>query len=123
MQVLGGQLCQDWLDDDPPTGRHGVSNCCKAFVHVVDAMSNQHGKRLKARLVNVVELMRLQDPGEHPHGLPGRHFHGLVTEDPVIFARHGCPRLCGRGHRHAEYGPQAHPRSGQDPARLRDWTL
>jgi xylulose-5-phosphate/fructose-6-phosphate phosphoketolase len=52
---------------------------------------------LKIRLVNVVDLMRLQDAGEHPHGLPDRDFDGLFTEDrPVIFAYHGYPWLIHR---------------------------
>jgi xylulose-5-phosphate/fructose-6-phosphate phosphoketolase len=52
---------------------------------------------LKVRLVNVVDLMRLQDPKEHPHGLPDRDFDGLFTTDrPVVFAYHGYPWLIHR---------------------------
>jgi xylulose-5-phosphate/fructose-6-phosphate phosphoketolase len=48
-------------------------------------------------VVNVVDLMRLQDAAEHPHGLSGRDFDALFTTDrPVIFAYHGYPWLIHR---------------------------
>ncbi|ACQ81291.1 Fructose-6-phosphate phosphoketolase [Beutenbergia cavernae DSM 12333] len=52
---------------------------------------------LKVRVVNVVDLMRLQDEREHPHGLSDRDFDGLFTDDkPVVFAYHGYPWLIHR---------------------------
>ncbi|MFB8368955.1 phosphoketolase [Pseudarthrobacter sp. NPDC055928] len=52
---------------------------------------------LKVRVVNVVDLMRLQDASEHPHGLPASDFDGIFTPDkPVIFAYHGYPALIHR---------------------------
>jgi len=52
---------------------------------------------LKIRVVNVVDLMRLQDASEHPHGLTSRDFDGIFTTDrPVIFAYHGYPSLIHR---------------------------
>lgn len=52
---------------------------------------------LKVRVVNVVDLMRLQDSGEHPHGLTTRDFDGIFTADkPIIFAYHGYPALIHR---------------------------
>ncbi|MGA8809845.1 MAG: phosphoketolase family protein, partial [Thermoanaerobaculia bacterium] len=52
---------------------------------------------LKIRVVNVVDLMTLQPPGEHPHGLSDRDFDSLFTADkPVIFAFHGYPWLIHR---------------------------
>jgi xylulose-5-phosphate/fructose-6-phosphate phosphoketolase len=52
---------------------------------------------LKVRVVNVVDLMRLQPPEEHPHGLSGRDFDSLFTIDkPVVFAYHGYPWLIHR---------------------------
>jgi xylulose-5-phosphate/fructose-6-phosphate phosphoketolase len=52
---------------------------------------------LKIRVVNVVDLMTLQPPGEHPHGLADRDFDSLFTADrPVIFAFHGYPWLIHR---------------------------
>ncbi len=52
---------------------------------------------LKIRLVNVVDLMKLESPGEHPHGLCDADFDALFTPDkPVIFAFHGYPWLIHR---------------------------
>jgi xylulose-5-phosphate/fructose-6-phosphate phosphoketolase len=52
---------------------------------------------LKVRVVNVVDLMRLQDSSEHPHGLTARDFDGIFTADkPIIFAYHGYPSLIHR---------------------------
>ncbi len=52
---------------------------------------------LQVRVVNVVDLMRLQPETEHPHGLSDREFDALFTADrPVIFAYHGYPTLIHR---------------------------
>ncbi|MFI0410128.1 phosphoketolase [Actinomadura sp. 3N508] len=52
---------------------------------------------LRVRVVNVVDLMRLQPSSEHPHGLPDREYDALFTTDkPVIFAFHGYPYLIHR---------------------------
>ncbi|MDZ4117186.1 MAG: phosphoketolase, partial [Xanthomonadaceae bacterium] len=52
---------------------------------------------LKVRVVNVVDLMRLQPPSEHPHGLSDAEFDALFTTDkPVIFAFHAYPWLIHR---------------------------
>jgi xylulose-5-phosphate/fructose-6-phosphate phosphoketolase len=52
---------------------------------------------LKIRVVNVVDLMKLQPRTEHPHGLTDVDFDGLFTKDkPVIFAFHGYPWLIHR---------------------------
>ncbi|NUT48036.1 MAG: phosphoketolase family protein [Saccharothrix sp.] len=57
----------------------------------------EHLPDLKVRVVNVVDLMRLQPDTEHPHGLPDRDFDALFTTDkPVIFAFHGYPWLIHR---------------------------
>jgi xylulose-5-phosphate/fructose-6-phosphate phosphoketolase len=57
----------------------------------------QHFPNLKVRVVNVVDLMRLQPPSEHPHGLPDAEFDDIFTPDkPVIFAYHGYPWLVHR---------------------------
>jgi xylulose-5-phosphate/fructose-6-phosphate phosphoketolase len=56
-----------------------------------------HLPELKVRVVNVVDLMRLEPDTEHPHGLPDREFDTLFTSDrPVIFAYHGYPLLIHR---------------------------
>lgn len=52
---------------------------------------------LQVRVVNVVDLMRLQSESEHPHGLADTEFDPLFTPDkPVIFAYHGYPSLIHR---------------------------
>jgi xylulose-5-phosphate/fructose-6-phosphate phosphoketolase len=52
---------------------------------------------LRVRVVNVVDLMRLQPESEHPHGLPDDDFDRLFTKDrPVVFAYHGYPSLVHR---------------------------
>jgi len=57
----------------------------------------QHLPALKVRVVNVVDLMRLTSPGEHPHALADAEFDALFTTDrPVIFAYHGYPWLIHR---------------------------
>jgi xylulose-5-phosphate/fructose-6-phosphate phosphoketolase len=56
-----------------------------------------HLPELKVRVINVVDLMRLEPDTEHPHGLPDRDFDALFTTDkPVIFAYHGYPSLIHR---------------------------
>jgi len=52
---------------------------------------------LKIRVINVVDLMKLQPQREHPHGLSDQEFDGLFTTDkPIIFAFHGYPWLIHR---------------------------
>src|SRR5947209_6423750 len=52
---------------------------------------------IKVRVVNVVDLMRLQPPSEHPHGLSDMDFELLFTRDkPIIFGYHGYPWLIHR---------------------------
>jgi xylulose-5-phosphate/fructose-6-phosphate phosphoketolase len=52
---------------------------------------------LRVRVINVVDLMRLQPQSEHPHGLPDAQFDALFTTSrPVIFAYHGYPWLIHR---------------------------
>jgi xylulose-5-phosphate/fructose-6-phosphate phosphoketolase len=61
------------------------------------ALLRQHLPELKVRVVNVVNLMKLQPANEHPHGLPDREFDTLFTTDrPIIFAFHGYPWLIHR---------------------------
>ena len=47
MEVLSEHMCQGWLEGYLLTGRHGFFSCYEAFVHIVDAMFNQHAKWLK----------------------------------------------------------------------------
>ncbi len=61
------------------------------------ALLREHMPDLRVRLVNVVDLMRLQPEVEHPHGLSEREFDALFTTNkPVIFAYHGYPWLIHR---------------------------
>jgi xylulose-5-phosphate/fructose-6-phosphate phosphoketolase len=61
------------------------------------AMLREHLPELKVRVVNVVELMSLQPPSEHPDGLSDAEFDALfTTERPIIFAYHGYPWLIHR---------------------------
>jgi xylulose-5-phosphate/fructose-6-phosphate phosphoketolase len=57
----------------------------------------QHFPDIKLRVINVVDLMTLQSPSEHPHGLSDREFDSMFnTDTPVIFAYHGYPWLIHR---------------------------
>ena len=75
------------------------------------SLLRNHLPDVSVRVVNVVDLMRLQPESEHPHGLTDREFDTIFTEDrPVIFAFHGYPwlihRLTYRRHNH----PRLHVR-------------
>jgi xylulose-5-phosphate/fructose-6-phosphate phosphoketolase len=48
MEILSEHLCQGWLEGYLLTGRHGLFNCYEAFIHIVDAMFNQHAKWLES---------------------------------------------------------------------------
>ena len=57
----------------------------------------KHLPAIKVRFVNVVDLMRLQSAGEHPHGMSDAEFDALfTTTKPVVFAYHGYPWLIHR---------------------------
>ncbi|MCE5332206.1 MAG: phosphoketolase family protein [Bacteroidales bacterium] len=57
----------------------------------------EHLPELKIRVINVVDLMKLQPEAEHPHGLSDQDFDALFTKDkPVVFAFHGYPWLIHR---------------------------
>ena len=61
------------------------------------AILREHLPELKVRVVNVVDLMRLQPASEHPHGLSDKVYDSLFTTDkPVVFAYHGYPWLIHR---------------------------
>jgi xylulose-5-phosphate/fructose-6-phosphate phosphoketolase len=90
----------DWAShegDDPD-----VVIACAGDVPTLEALAATSILRerlpdLRVRFVNVVDLMRLQDEREHPHGLTARDFDTVFTTDrPVIFAYHGYPWLIHR---------------------------
>jgi xylulose-5-phosphate/fructose-6-phosphate phosphoketolase len=72
---------------------------------------------LKIRVVNVVDLMTLQPPGEHPHGLSEQEFDSIFTADkPILFAFHGYPwlihRLTYRRHGHSNLHVRGYKEEG-----------
>ena len=72
---------------------------------------------LRVRVVNVVDLMRLQPESEHPHGLSDREFDSLFTTDrPIVFAYHGYPwlihRLTYRRRNHANLHVRSYKEEG-----------
>ncbi|MGN6605670.1 MAG: phosphoketolase, partial [Jatrophihabitans sp.] len=84
------------------TGEPDVVLACAGDVPTLEtvaaaAILRERLPDLKVRVVNVVDLMRLQQEREHPHGLSDRDFDTLFTRDkPVIFAYHGYPWLIHR---------------------------
>ena len=61
------------------------------------ALLRNHFPELKIRVINVVDLMRLQPTSEHPHGLSDPDFDSLfTTSKPIVFAYHGYPWLIHR---------------------------
>jgi len=118
--VAGKQPALQWLDMDSAI-RH-----CTAGIGIWDWASNDQGSEpdvvmacagdvptletlaavdllrqrlpdLKIRVVNVVDLMTLQPPSEHPHGLSDREFDAIFTNDTlIVFAIHGSPWLIYR---------------------------
>ncbi|MDX5461368.1 phosphoketolase [Micromonospora tulbaghiae] len=91
----------DWASSDDGTEPDVVLGCAGDVptletLAAVDLL-RRHLPDLKVRVVNVVDLMRLQPPSEHPHGLPDNEFDTIFTRDkPVIFAYHGYPWLIHR---------------------------
>jgi xylulose-5-phosphate/fructose-6-phosphate phosphoketolase len=83
-------------------GEPDVVLACAGDIPTLEALAaadllRQHLPDLKVRFINVVDLMRLQQETEHPHGMPDREFDALFTEDrPIIFAFHGYPWLIHR---------------------------
>jgi xylulose-5-phosphate/fructose-6-phosphate phosphoketolase len=118
--VAGKQPAPQWLDMDSAVqhcaagigiwtwasndrgGEPDVVMACCGDVPTLETLAavdllRTHVPDLKIRVVNVVDLMKLQPASEHPHGLPDRDFDGLFTTNrPVIFAFHGYPWLIHR---------------------------
>ncbi len=91
----------EWASNDQGGEPDVVMACCGDVptLETLAAVSlmREHFPQLKMRVVNVVDLMRLQPPSEHPHGMPDRDFDALFTTDkPIIFAFHGYPWLIHR---------------------------
>jgi len=91
----------DWASTD--AGRDpDVVLACAGDVPTLETLAaadliRQNLPEVSVRVVNVVDLMRLQPPSEHPHGLRDAEFDDIFTRDrPVIFAYHGYPWLVHR---------------------------
>jgi xylulose-5-phosphate/fructose-6-phosphate phosphoketolase len=91
----------DWASSDDG-GEPDVVLACAGDTPTLEtvaaaALLREHLPQLKVRVVNVVDLMRLQPESEHPHGLSDGLFDAIFTVDkPVIFAYHGYPWLIHR---------------------------
>jgi len=118
--VAGKQPAPQWLDMDAAIkhctaglgiwpwastdqgGEPDVVMACCGDVPTLETLAavdllRHHFPELKIRVINVVDLMKLQSPSEHPHGLSEEEFDVLFTIDkPVIFAYHGYPPLIHR---------------------------
>ena len=91
----------EWASNDQAAAPDVVMACCGDVptLETLAAVSilREHLPDLKIRVVNVVDLMKLQPQIEHPHGLSDMDFDELFTKDkPVIFAFHGYPWLIHR---------------------------
>ena len=90
----------DWASNDD--GNPDVVLACAGDVPTLETLAavdilRQHLPDLRVRVINVVDLMRLQPDSEHPHGLSDRDFDALFTHDrPIVFAYHGYPWLIHR---------------------------
>jgi xylulose-5-phosphate/fructose-6-phosphate phosphoketolase len=90
-----------WASNDQEAEPDVVMACCGDVptLETLAAVSilREHLPELKIRVVNVVDLMKLQPQSEHPHGLSEREFDDLFTANkPVIFAFHAYPWLIHR---------------------------
>ena len=91
----------EWASNDDEGEPDVVLGCCgdtpTLETVAAAAILREHLPDLKVRVVNVVDLMRLQPESEHPHGLSDSQFDALFTADrPVVFAYHGYPWLIHR---------------------------
>jgi xylulose-5-phosphate/fructose-6-phosphate phosphoketolase len=91
----------EWASSDGDHEPDVVMACCGDVptLETLAAVSllRKHLPELRVRVVNVVDLMRLQSDSQHPHGLPDAEFDALFTVDrPVVFAYHGYPWLIHR---------------------------
>jgi xylulose-5-phosphate/fructose-6-phosphate phosphoketolase len=91
----------EWASSDVGGDPDVVLGCCGdvptlEVLAAVDILRRELPD-LHVRVVNVVDLMRLQPAEEHPHGLRDRDFDTIFTEDrPIVFAFHGYPWLIHR---------------------------
>jgi xylulose-5-phosphate/fructose-6-phosphate phosphoketolase len=111
----------EWASNDRDCEPDLVMACC-GDVPTLETLAaveilREHLPELKVRVVNVVDLMKLQPASEHPHGLSEFDFDTLFTRDkPVIFAFHGYPwlihRLTYRRHNHHNFHVRGYKEEG-----------
>jgi xylulose-5-phosphate/fructose-6-phosphate phosphoketolase len=91
-----------WASNDQAVPAPDVVMACCGDVPTLETLAavsilHEHLPELKVRVVNVVDLMKLQPAAEHPHGLSDTDFDAIFTQDrPVIFAYHAYPWLIHR---------------------------
>lgn len=91
----------EWASNDKGSEPDVVMGCC-GDVPTLETLAavdliRRYFPELKVRVVNVVDLMTLQPPSEHPHGLSDKDFDAMFTQDkPIVFAFHGYPWLIHR---------------------------
>jgi xylulose-5-phosphate/fructose-6-phosphate phosphoketolase len=92
----------EWAGNATDGAEPDVVLACAGDVPTVEVLAaadilRQHLPDLRVRVVNVVDLMRLQPSSDHPHGMNDAEYDALFTRDrPVIFAYHGYPTLIHR---------------------------
>jgi len=90
----------EWASNDD--GQPDVVMACAGDVPTLETLAavnllREHLPEVRVRVINVVDLMRLQPASEHPHGLSDAEFDALFTTDrPIVFAYHGYPWLIHR---------------------------
>jgi xylulose-5-phosphate/fructose-6-phosphate phosphoketolase len=91
----------EWASNDKGHEPDVVMACCGDVptletLAAVDLL-HRHAPDLRIRVINVIDLMKLQPESEHPHGLSDKDFDALFTTDkPIVFAFHGYPWLIHR---------------------------
>ena len=101
MHCTRGAGIFEWASSDAGAEPDVVMACC-GDVPTLETLAAVHLLReylpeLKVRVVNIVDLMRLEPDSEHPHGMSDAEFDALfTTERPIIFAYHGYPWLIHR---------------------------
>jgi xylulose-5-phosphate/fructose-6-phosphate phosphoketolase len=91
-----------WAGTERSRSEPDVVMACCGDVPTLETLAavsilREHLPELKIRVINVVDLMKLQSEREHPHGLSDKEFDALFTKDkPIVFAFHGYPWLVHR---------------------------
>ncbi|MES2244991.1 MAG: phosphoketolase family protein [Pseudomonadota bacterium] len=120
----------EWASRDAGVGQvdPDVVMACAGDVPTLEALAavtllRTYVPDIRIRFVNVVDLMVLQPPSEHPHGLADREFDAVFTTDkPVIFAFHGYPaiihKLTYRRHNHDNIHVRGYKEEGTTTTRF-----